>query len=236
MKVYRRLWWTAVAGLLLIGLAVGWRLPPTTLLVVFLGSGSLCAVLILCLVSRHGSHAAGGRTRTVASSAFVAGSAAVSLAGYSELLGVGVLALVLFVALCSPVAVRAVRRGWRSVHRPSATRLEALTRAFYYSDLAAGMTFPLLPPAPCPLTDEQLSRGWRTSARTLRRRISPAQKVAIVEERQTYLAEFERRNPTGFAAWLTSGTGASEDLMPYLSEGSYQHATINWDELTRRQD
>jgi hypothetical protein len=213
MKVYRAMWWTAVAGILLLGLGVGLRLPPPALLAVFLGSGGLCAVAILCLACRHGSHTASRRMRIVATSAVLGGATAVSLVGFWDLLGAGVLALVLFFSLCSPAALRACRRGWRSVHRSSAARLETLA-----------------------LTDEQLSGGWQTSSRALRRRTSPAQKVAVVEERQTYLEEFERRNPSGFAAWLTSGSGVSDDLMPYLGKAGVEHATINWDELTRGRD
>lgn len=235
MKVYRLTWWSAVAAILLIGLGVGLRLSPPVLAVLFVGSGGLCAVGIFCLVSLRGSHTVCGRMRIVATGAVLGGTTAVSLVGFSHLLGAGVVTLVLLLSLCSPGAVRAVRRGLRSVHRPSATRLEALTRAFSYADLGF-VTLPTPPPGPWALTDEQLSRGWQTSARTLRRRISPAQKVAVVRERQRYLEEFERRNPSGFEAWLTSGSGDSDDLMPYFSEGGAEHATINWDELTRGRD
>ncbi|HET9841250.1 MAG TPA: hypothetical protein VFQ01_04520 [Nocardioides sp.] len=238
MKVYRLIWWSAVAAILLIGLGVGLRLPPPALAAFFLGFGGLCAVVIFCVVSLRGSHTACGRVRIASTGAVLGGTTAVSLVGFSHLprlLGAGVVTLVLLLSLCSPGAVRAVRRGLHSVHRPSATRLEALTRAFSYADLGF-VTLPTPPPGPWALTDEQLSRGWQTSARTLRRRISPAQKVAVVRERQRYLEEFERRNPTGFEAWLTSSSGDSDDLMPYLSEGGAEHATINWDELTRGRD
>lgn len=182
MKVYRAVWWT-LAAVLLIGLGL---------------------------------------------------TAAVSLAGSPDLLGAGVVALLLF-ALCSPAGICALRRGWRTMRRPSATRMETLARAFAFADPRC-MTLPTPPTAPCELTDEQLSREWQTSSRSLRARASSAQKVAIVEERQTYLEEFERRNPSGFAAWLTSEIGASDDLMPYLSKAGVERAAINWDELTRGRD
>jgi len=161
-------------------------------------------------------------------------TAAVSLAGSPNLLAVGVVVLFLF-PLCSPAAIRALRRGWRSVRRSWAPRLETLARAFAFADPRC-VSLPTPPPEPCGLTDEQLCRDWQRSSRTLRARTSSAQKVAIVEERQTYLEEFGRRNPSGFAAWLTSGTGASDDLMPYLSKTGLEHAAVNWDELTRGRD
>jgi len=235
MRVYRPLWWIALAGMLLTGLGVGFRLPPPVLAVLFLGAGGVCAVLLFCLVSRRGSHTAGGRVRIVATSSVLGGTTAVGLVSLWDLLGAGVLALVLFFSLCSPAVVRALGRGVRSVHRPCAKRLESLIRAFSFAD--PGYVFLATPPAgPSALTDAQLSRAWQTSSRTLRRRISLAQKVAVVEERQTYLEEFERRNPSGFEAWLVSGPGAPDDLMPYLSDGGAGHATINWDELTRGRD
>ena len=48
--------------------------------------------------------------------------------------------------------------------------------------------------------------------------------------------EFERRYPGGFAAWLTSGAGTLDYLTPYAARGHFDHATINWDELTRGRD
>jgi hypothetical protein len=243
VNVYRAVWWAAGAGLLATGLGVSWRLPAPVLLVLFAGSGSLCAVLIFFLVLRYGSHTAAGRTRIVASSAVVAGTAAVSTAGLADTLGAGVLAVALFFSLSSPAAVRAVHGWLRSVRCLSAPRLEALTRAFYYAEFASALAHvpayvnvPMPPTDPQALTDEQLSRSWQTSAWAMRRRISTAQKVALVEERHIYLEEFERRNPSGFAAWLTSGSGAADELMPYLRNGGPEHATINWDELTGGRD
>jgi hypothetical protein len=53
-----------------------------------------------------------------------------------------------------------------------------------------------------------------------------------VLERENYLDEFERRNRSGFAAWLASGPLASASPLPYL----VGVPTINWDDLTREQE
>jgi hypothetical protein len=235
MKVYRPMWWVALAGVLVIGLGVGFRLSPPVLAALFLGAGGLCAVLLFWLVARRGSRSNGGRRRIVATGSVLGGTAAVGLVSFWDLVGAGVFGLVFLFLLCSPAVLSALRRRVRSVPRPSSRRLELLTKAFSYAD--PGYVVVLTPPAaPCAFTDEQLSRVWQASSRTLRRRTSPAQKVAVVEERQSYLEEFERRNPSGFEAWLASGPGASADLMPYLSKDGPGHAPINWDELTRGRD
>jgi hypothetical protein len=125
---------------------------------------------------------------------------------------------------------RVVRRGLRSLPRPSSARLDAWLRAFSYADF--GYVVVPASPGPVTLTDEQLAEGWRTTSRILRRSTSTARKVVAVEEREWYLEEFARRNPRGFEAWLASGSRAPDDLMPYLGEHRLEPAAIDWDELT----
>ena len=50
-----------------------------------------------------------------------------------------------------------------------------------------------------------------------------------------YLDELERRNASGFAAWLASGPEAAEDPLPYLTRDHIDTPAVDWDELTRRQ-
>jgi hypothetical protein len=107
---------------------------------------------------------------------------------------------------------RAVCRGLRALIRPSPTRLDSWMRAFSYADLGYAAMWP----GPRALTDEQLRTGWRATSATLRQEISTARRLATVDEREWYLDELERRNPSGFEAWLRSGSQDPEDLMPHL--------------------
>ena len=87
------------------------------------------------------------------------------------------------------------------------------------------------------LTDTQLCQSWCASYMVLHQRPSPVQMIATVAERQRYLDEFERRNASGFAAWLASGGArGSSNPLPYLVGGRTGQPTINWDELTRGQE
>jgi hypothetical protein len=148
--------------------------------------------------------------------------------------GQGVVLLGLFVLVSSPYAVRAYGRWLRSVPSPSAARLEAIARVF----ANAGVGFVGVQPEPDPreLTDEELCQRWRMSCLYLQRRPSAAHAMRAVEQRQIYLDEFERRYPGAFAAWLISGAGTLDYLTPYAIRGRVDHASINWDELTRGRD
>ena len=48
-----------------------------------------------------------------------------------------------------------------------------------------------------------------------------------------YLDELERRNASGFAAWLASGPQAAGDPLPYLTADHIDVQAVDWDELTR---
>ena len=86
------------------------------------------------------------------------------------------------------------------------------------------------------LTDEQLCKRWRASYRASQRQQSSAVKlIAAVAERQMYLDELERRNASGFAAWLAAGPQAAEDPLPYLTGDRVDAPAVDWDELTRGQ-
>ena len=82
---------------------------------------------------------------------------------------------------------------------------------------------------PCPPDTGRTSRAApRAASRHLER-------SDVGLPRQSYLKEFERRNPTGFATWLTTGFQIPGNLIPYRSEGGVGQVTIDYDELTRGQ-
>jgi hypothetical protein len=234
MTMYRAGWRIACTALLLIGVGVAVHASPEALPLAFVVVAAACALVSSCAVRRHRSAVPGPvPVRIVATSALIGGTTAAALVGFAGLLGERVALLGVFVLVSSPSAVRTYGRWLRSVPTPSAAQLDAFARVFAVDMGYVGVQ---LPPDPRALTDEELCQRWRASCLYLRRRPSAAQVVREVEQRQTYLDAFERRCPSGYAAWLTSGAATLDNLTPYLIEGRLDHAAINWDELTRGRD
>jgi hypothetical protein len=87
------------------------------------------------------------------------------------------------------------------------------------------------------MSDTDLCHAWRASFTALQEASSPSQRIRIVEARQEYLDEFERRNPEGLLAWLASGARAAANPTRYVVESAtLHHRPINWDDLIPRQD
>ena len=229
MTAYRTAWRRICLPLGVIGTAVALTVSPAAVAFLFVVSSAIGSLLTMCLVSQYWELRARGRLRLLAIGGLVAGISVGAFVGYASLLGPGVLLLVAAVLGASPYAVRTVRGWLRSVRTPSAAQLDAVARAFAY---ASPESVQFRPPELHNLTDEQLCRRWRASCKTSQRRPSAAQLIAIVAERQMYLDELERRNATGFAAWLASSP-QREDPLPYLTGDAGQVRTVDWDELTR---
>lgn len=68
------------------------------------------------------------------------------------------------------------------------------------------------------LDDEALCLAWRRSFVRLEAARSAAERLAVVEQRERYLDELQRRHPHGLAAWLASGARASGNPLPYVGE------------------
>lgn len=75
-------------------------------------------------------------------------------------------------------------------------------------------------PEPWLLDDYELCCAWRKSYAVLEGPHSPATHLRVVEQRQLYLDEFERRNPTGLADWLASGARAAGDPTRFIMRRS----------------
>lgn len=233
MRMYRTAWLAAGMALLLTGVGAALHASPQALPIAFVACAVGCSLVSWCVV-RIGGGARPRRVRALlaATSAVVGGIIAVSLVGFTALLGQRVGLLGLVVLASSPSAVRAYGRWLRSIPTPSAAQLDAFAGVF--ANAAVGYVG--IQPDPRELTDEELCQRWRASCLYLRRRLSATQVMRAVEQRQTDLDEFERRYPGAFAAWLTSGAGTLDYLTPYAVRGRGNHARINWDELTRGRD
>jgi hypothetical protein len=70
-------------------------------------------------------------------------------------------------------------------------------------------TPPLAPAALGALSDQQLCWLWRHTFWDLRDEETVDERLATVAVRQACLEELERRDPSAFAAWLSSGARAS---------------------------
>jgi hypothetical protein len=200
--------------------------------VLFIVVGVVGSLLTFCLVDSYWERGTGGRLRLLAGGALVAGTGVGAFVGYAALLGPGVLLLAAAVLASSPSAVHASGRWFRSVRTPSAAQLDALARAFAYTNPDSTQFRPS--PELRELTDEQLCRRWRASFKSSPRQQSSAVKlIAAVAERQMYLDELERRNARGFAAWLAAGPQTAGDPLPYLTGDRVDPPAVDWDELTR---
>ena len=80
-----------------------------------------------------------------------------------------------------------------------------------------------LPAPSVPVVDmatDELCVAWRRSYFHLLLAIDETARRKVVQRRQDYLDEIERRDPRGFLRWLDSGAGAGSDPSPYLTTGS----------------
>jgi hypothetical protein len=62
-----------------------------------------------------------------------------------------------------------------------------------------------------------LVRDWRRSFVALEQAVDPVTKAAVVQARQAFLDELERRDPDGLHEWLESGARAAGDPTKFMS-------------------
>lgn len=231
MAWYRILWLSICVPLGVIGTALSVSASPAAAVSLIVVFGIVGSLLTMCLIKAFWERGTRGRLRLLAGGALVAGISVGAFLAYASLLGPGALLLAAGVVASSPYVVMTSARWIRRVRTPSVAELDAVARAFAYAspEFAQFQT----PPQLRDLTDGQLCRRWRASYRATRRRTSAAQLIAAVAERQMYLDELERRNASGFAAWLAAGPEAAESPLPYLSRTHIDSPAVDWDELTR---
>ncbi|MEU4251930.1 hypothetical protein AB0F15_31380 [Amycolatopsis sp. NPDC026612] len=85
------------------------------------------------------------------------------------------------------------------------------------NDIVAAVTLP--PPARpvAELSTDELCTAWRRSYLQLRVTQDTPVRRHLVQRRQDYLDEIERRDRSGFRRWLASGARAGSDPGPYLT-------------------
>lgn len=160
--------------------------------------------------------------RRAAVGAGLSGVGVVALAGLVVVLEAGALVVGFATALSSPPVVAALRgrfgtKASKPHHEPAdpeehsrADRpLDDLEEADWAAPDPSATVEQSLPTAPQDLDDDALCWAWRRSYVVLQRSRSEATRLHVVEVRQTYLDELERRNAMGLAAWLASGARAA---------------------------
>jgi hypothetical protein len=236
MKVYRILWLAVCVLLAMIGASVAFVVAPLPMTVLSFVFAAISAIVAWTwtLQSQDTQHPPRDRMRVMTTSALVGGTTVGAFVGLTVLLGAGVFLLVIVVLASAPYALSAYGRWLRSLPTPSAAQLDTMARSLAYT---SPEYLAFQPPSELSdLTAEELCGSWRASYAALQHQPSAAQTMATVAERHRYLDELERRNPSGFAAWLASGARTPGNPLPYLTRERAHHPAINWDELTRGQD
>jgi len=70
------------------------------------------------------------------------------------------------------------------------------------------------------MSDADLCLEWRRSYLALQSSGSVTAQLLVVQQRQRYLDELERRNPSGLSVWLSSGARAGSDPSRYIVQDS----------------
>lgn len=123
-----------------------------------------------------------------------------AFAGLATTLGVSSVLLAGILAISHPQVRKAIGRSWATL-----------------------VTHPA-GPVPKPddlhnLTNATLCALWQSSHGRLRTCRNAAAEAGVVQLRQLYLDELERRDPEGLGAWFASGAYADGSPLPFLRQG-----------------
>jgi len=176
--------------------------------------------------------------RRAALGAALAGVGVVALAGLVVLLKAGVVLVGLATAMSSPPVLAVLRRRFGTTaakaprtpadpagreEQPQHVRpLDDLDEAEWPVPEATAAVEQSLPTAPEDLDDDALCWEWRRSYVVLQRSRSEATRLHVVQVRQAYLDELERRNAMGLAAWLASGARAAGNPSRFIHHRTSQ--------------
>lgn len=187
-----RLVWSGLSGLSgVVGLAAGVLLVPGDLMfpLLFL-AGLIGSTVAATAWSKEEDTTAGAKAwRAIAVAGAVIG-VIVACAGYAVLLGPAGPSWAVLLGVTSPPALRWF--GRRLGHVPGRR----------YNGL---------------LTTAELCRQWQDSYEALRVATTAQARLRIVEARQHYLDELERRHPRGLNAWLGDNASAAGDPSQFLA-------------------
>jgi hypothetical protein len=147
------------------------------------------------------------------------------VAGLSTVGGGAVAAVVVLAAL----AVVAVRWSRRHHRRKSPTGGQGSSAEVLRLPVGPAHAGPvgdrrMLPVAA--LSTRALGEEWVRTTAALAGRLSPAARASLVGRREEALDELERRDPEGFARWLTAGASLASDPADFVRGGPPQRGPV----------
>jgi hypothetical protein len=231
VKAYRVVWLIVCAAFGVVGVSVAFYAAPYNLVVLSVECG-VAAGIWSVLVVRFRDSSRRSRVRFVLLVGLAGAAAGGAFVGFAVVLGPGVIVLAIALVGTSPFVLRVCARALRAAWASSGGSFEVAGSALAYTGL--GFVPAQRGDDLFMLTDEQLCEAWRSSTAALRHG-SPHRVKRVVEQRQRYLDEFERRNPRGVKVWLASTDTSACDPGVYLVEDWVDLPTDDWDELTRGQ-
>lgn len=225
MSVYRVVWRSVTSVLVIACVLVAVAVASIPRLIAVFGTAALLGALVTVTVSALKVPAPARRLAArCAAHGVLSGLCVVAVLGAAQLIGPLVLLVVVLMAATSPPVVRrAINRLRHREHTSEA--IGAAASAVSVIDVLAepgpadeGLDERLLAQqrAVRLLSNAELCAAWTTSCAQLRA-AAPAEVLRLVQKRQCYLDELERRDPDGLHAWLASTASAAGDPLPFIS-------------------
>jgi len=190
-----------VAGVVAAGLL--WQL--SSVIGVLTIVGGLATVISWCSTEQVAYSAVGQRIRRCMTHGALAAVTVMAVGGLCTVVGVmGLAVVVLLIGTSPPVIRQLVRVGGLTGSSRHATRADGISR----QDAERVRQ----------MSTAELCQGWITSCHRLRQIPTPSAGLPLVQLRQLYLDELERRDPEGFNAWLASAASAAGDPTRFLTK------------------
>lgn len=222
MELYRAIWLRAAGFVMMAGLCVALAVFPLPGLSIAFGLSALigCTAVWTWADCRDG--------RRLAKVGLVTGCGVLGIGACTVLFGPAGLALVTLLALSSPPLLTWLT--WRLSHPEGPGRGDRQVTAAAWGT-GTGARFDAVATwsaertlareewmarSPTTMDASQLCTAWRRSFVTLGQPLSLTSRMLVVKRRQELLDELERRNPSGFSAWLGSGARAAGDPRRYI--------------------
>ena len=203
---------SATAGLICVYALWGWQGVLTG--AVLASTVSLFAGAAVWIGDGRGTALRGGLR------ALAAGLLVTASIGLVAVFGIAGVCVVLLLAGFTPGLTSLVRRQWPP-HPPAPAPAGARGRGHLSPPGAASVAGDQAAQPGRELRgidDRTLCRGWRDSFALLNDARSMEDRLSVVQLRERYLDELDRRSPRGLAAWFASGPRASSNPLPFLTD------------------